>query len=665
MGLTENNLIPSDKTVRIVGGFTMTCRGWLPMFDVQGRQTKQALYICDKVDWVYFSRSACLDVGILPASFPHPMSASELDEVHASFPDVGPVCPSSHMSPVVDPLCLPVVPFNPKLFDTLPQDCTDGNHPSAISPGPNVQTHPVVTCEQVPSTKLSANLMSPAPEAITQVTDAGPPTGPASAVLEVPYPVSSAHDPDRWLPVRPTEIPFEPIEENMGRLKQYLLDAFEGSTFNTEGKFPKLHGPDGHIHLQSNAVSKARHSPIPVTFHLKETMKASLFRDVERGIIAPVPVGTPTEWCSTMVVTAKKDGRPRRTIDYQHLNSQCLRETHHTGSPFHLALQVPAGSKKTVLDSMDGYHSVPLDVESQHLTTFITEWGRFMYLRMPQSYLASGDAYIRRYDDIIKDVPRKVKCVDDVLLHDDGIEESFYHTSDYLMLCAKNGVVKSHAKFQFCQDDVEFDAILTLTKSGVAPLKSMLSAIEGFPTSGNITDVRSWFGLVNQVAWAYSLGPVMQPFRDLLRPSSRFYWDEQLNEAFEKSKSQVVTLVREGIATFQVMSIAQPVLSQIGAKMVWAFFSCKSTVTVRMTMLLHVVQMVGVWFLQGVELAHRLRPGMLPSKVKLLLLHGLLKRDVCSLLVRRFDCHNWPRPIGWYSRGSGSQQNCKSQVVQV
>ena len=37
-----------------------------------------------------------------------------------------------------------------------------------------------------------------------------------------------------------------------------------------------------------------------------------------------------------------------------------------------------------------------------------------------------------------------------VLLQDDGIEESFYQTFDYLMRCAKNSVVKSHAKFQFC-----------------------------------------------------------------------------------------------------------------------------------------------------------------------------------------------------------------------
>ena len=73
---------------------------------------------------------------------------------------------------------------------------------------------------------------------------------------------------------------------------------------------------------------------------------------------------------------------------------------------------------------------------------------------------------------------------------------------------------------------------LKLAKSGVVPSKSMLSVIEGFPTPRNITDVRSWLGLVNKVAWAYSLGPVMQPFRDLLCRSSKFYWDEQLNEAF-------------------------------------------------------------------------------------------------------------------------------------
>ena len=301
----------------------------------------------------------------------------------------------------------------------------------------------------------------------------------------------------------------------------------------------------------AKCIPRARHKPIPVPFHLKEATRLGLMKDVERGIITPVPIGTPTEWCSTMVITVKKDGRPRRTVDYQYLNSQCQRKTHHTSSPFHLALQVPPDTKKTVLEAVDGYHSVPLDAESQPLTTFITEWGRFMYLHMPQGYLASGDAYTRRYDEVIKDVEREVKCVDDVLLYDSGIEEAFYHTFDYLTLCAKNGVVQNRKKFQFCQDTVQF-AGLQLTPSGVAPSQSMLSAIQDFPTPQNITDARSWLGLVNQVAWPFSLGPVMQPSRDLVKPCSKFVWDQSLEEAFQQSKAQIIDLVKDGISTFDI-----------------------------------------------------------------------------------------------------------------
>ena len=138
-----------------------------------------------------------------------------------------------------------------------------------------------------------------------------------------------------------------------------------------------------------------------------------------------------------------------------------------------------------------------------------------MYLRMPQGYLASGDAYTRRYDEIIKNVPRKIKIVDDTLLFDKNIEDAFYHTLDYLLLCEKNGIVLNW-EIQFCQDVVQFRG-LQITSSGLTPFDNLLNAISSFPTPKNITDARSWFGLVNQIAWAYSLSPIMLPFRDLVK----------------------------------------------------------------------------------------------------------------------------------------------------
>ena len=142
-----------------------------------------------------------------------------------------------------------------------------------------------------------------------------------------------------------------------------------------------------------------------------------------------------------MVVTTKSDGSPRRTIDYQHLNSQCFRQTHYTHSPFALASQVPAKSKKTVIDAVEGFHSVQVDKDSQHILMFITQWGRYIPLRMPQGYFASGDAYTQRTDKLTENVKRKLKIIDDTLLHDETIEQSFFHTWDYLTLCANNGIV--------------------------------------------------------------------------------------------------------------------------------------------------------------------------------------------------------------------------------
>ena len=72
MGLSTNNLIPSRKVIQAVGGFTLMCQGWLLVeFNVQGKTTKQALYICKKIQRLYFSKAACIDIGILPKDFPN------------------------------------------------------------------------------------------------------------------------------------------------------------------------------------------------------------------------------------------------------------------------------------------------------------------------------------------------------------------------------------------------------------------------------------------------------------------------------------------------------------------------------------------------------------------------------------------------------------------
>ena len=52
------------------------------------------------------------------------------------------------------------------------------------------------------------------------------------------------------------------------------------------------------------------------------------------------------------------------------------------------------------------------------------------YCRLPQGFVAARDAYTRPYDEIITDFIRKVKCIDDTLMFDYGIKNSFFQAWD-------------------------------------------------------------------------------------------------------------------------------------------------------------------------------------------------------------------------------------------
>ena len=352
-------------------------------------------------------------------------------------------------------------------------------------------------------------------------------------------------------PPPPTRLPFPGTQENLPRLKRFLLDHYQSSAFNTceHQPLPLMDSPPMTLMIDPNAKPVAHHTPIPVPIHWRDSVKAGLDQDVRLGVIEPVPVGEPVTWCHQMVICPKKNGEPRRTVDLQPLNAHATRETHHTPSPFHQARSVPRGKKKTVLDAWNGYHSVPIREEDRHLTTFITPWGRYRYRTAPQGYIASGDGYTRRYDELVAEIPNKTKCVDDVLLWSDSIEDSFFQAVDWLDLCGKHGIILNPSKFALAEDTVEF-AGFEITPDSVRPSRKYLQAILDFPTPTSITDIRSWFGLVNQVSYAFSMTNRMLPFRQLLQPSTPFHWTPELQQLFEESKRVIVRDIERGVRIF-------------------------------------------------------------------------------------------------------------------
>ena len=190
------------------------------------------------------------------------------------------------------------------------------------------------------------------------------------------------------MPPLPTSLPpgLTATEKDVPALKEWLLNYYGSTTFNIceHQPLPMMNCEPLRLFLNPEAKPVAVHKPAVVPIHWQDKVLADLERDVALGVLEKVGPNTPVTWCSRMVVTSKADGTPRRTVDLQPQNKQSVRQTHHTSTPFKLAEQIPKGTKKSVTDAWNGYHSVPLCEEDRHITTFITPWGRYRYKVAPQ-----------------------------------------------------------------------------------------------------------------------------------------------------------------------------------------------------------------------------------------------------------------------------------------
>ena len=101
------------------------------------------------------------------------------------------------------------------------------------------------------------------------------------------------------------------------------------------------------------------------------------------------------------------------------------------------------------------------------------------------------------------------------------MEEHWWRVFEFLEVCGRAGVVLNSKKFQFSEMTVDF-AGFRITNSTVEPLPKYLDAIRDYPTPSSITDIRSWFGLVNKVSHYAQLFEIMEPLRKFLSPRVPF-----------------------------------------------------------------------------------------------------------------------------------------------
>ena len=333
------------------------------------------------------------------------------------------------------------------------------------------------------------------------------------------------------------DIPDSPSEVDITRLHDKLLELFSDVFCETE--LATMNCEPYEIELIPGAIPLKITTARAIPLALLEEVKAEIDEMLRNKIIAPVREAT--DWCHPICCVPKPDGKLRFCVDLRALNRWVKRPVHPLTTPIQAIQSVPTDAKWfSSVDARKGYWQLMLTKKSQLLTTFLTPWGRFCFLRAPMGLNATGDIYCREGDLALAGISNVTKVVDDILVATSSFRENVSKLLEVLNRCRLHKITLHPRKLVFGRKSLGFVGFL-LSEDGVQSDPEKIRAIAEFPPPENLTQLRSFLGMVGALPTVSSqISTLIGPLRELRKSSNVYSWSQEHSDAFEALKSHIV-----------------------------------------------------------------------------------------------------------------------------
>ena len=266
---------------------------------------------------------------------------------------------------------------------------------------------------------------------------------------------------------KPELVPLQ-IVKFLGNLEPKLKNDL---SVNLKQKFPEIFEGIGlmpgsyTIKLKPGAEPFAIHAPRRVPLPLLPKVKYELDSMLKDGIIESVSEAS--EWCHPIVVVPKVNSdRVRITTDLTALNKSVIRELWQMPGVDYTLANIGKSSHYSKIDLNSGYFQVKLDDNSKELTTFLTPFGRFRYLRIPQGLSSSPEVFSKKVAHILSGLEGVVSLIDDVLIHGPDEETHNRRLLAVLQRLKENNITLKFEKCEFNVAKIKFLG-LVLSSEGV------------------------------------------------------------------------------------------------------------------------------------------------------------------------------------------------------
>ncbi|GAB0091010.1 hypothetical protein DMENIID0001_058020 [Sergentomyia squamirostris] len=286
------------------------------------------------------------------------------------------------------------------------------------------------------------------------------------------------------------------------------------------------------------------HKPYTVAFGIRDEVYAELKRLMSTGVLVPVRF---SRWASPMVVVRKQNGKLRLCVDCKATINRFVELDHH---PLPRVDECFLPLKNCTIfckiDLAGAYQQITVAPESRELLTINTQWGLFQYTRLIFGLNSSPAIFQSIMEQILQGIPHVTCCIDDILIGGKDVKDCERILRMVLERLKKFNVKGNLSKCVFYKTQLEYLGHV-ICKEGVKPVKFKLDVIRNAKTPENLTELRSYTGLLTYYGrFIENLSMKLEPFYQLSRKDVPFVWAKTQERTFRESKTW---LTEESILT--------------------------------------------------------------------------------------------------------------------
>jgi hypothetical protein len=223
-----------------------------------------------------------------------------------------------------------------------------------------------------------------------------------------------------------------------------------------------------------------------------EATKAEVHRLLEANFIEPVAYPT---WLSNVVMVQKKSGKWRMCIDFTSLNKACPKDNFPLPRIDKIVDSAARCEVMSLLDCFSGYHQIYMKEEDKARTSFITPFGTYCFIRMPEGLKNAGSTFSRLTKTVLEShVGRNIfTYVDNILVARKNKE---HHLADLAETFANMRDAQLRLNPEKCVFEVRQGKILgyLVSHRGIEANPTKIQAIINMTTLQSTRDVQCLTG---------------------------------------------------------------------------------------------------------------------------------------------------------------------------